>query len=155
MVQNLERSSTHAKLGRAAIGIGSVMLLALAYVLVTVEPAAAAKANCPSGTACVWRDLNCESASSGSNYREFSQYISDYRSYNYRNTSSNVNDTITGVMNNGNFESVRWYIDFYQLGAYFTLPINTGDCDLGNGTGGAPSGFNNRITSGAFSSFYS
>jgi len=133
--------------------LGTLVLILVSLLVAGVRPAEAAPGDCPSGKACLWRDLNCQTASSGANYYGFNQYDYNLSQRNYLNTTSNVNDTATGVRNSGNFESVRYYKDIFKGGSYITYATGTSDCDLGDGVG-VTGDWNNSISSGYFSTYW-
>ncbi|MDM7888108.1 peptidase inhibitor family I36 protein [Curtobacterium sp. RHCJP20] len=101
-------------------------------------PANAAASDCPSGAACAWITSNFAGTELG-----FQQSIKDYTPYGY-------NDNISSVYNNGNASTVRFYKDANYKGQSFALAIKTGDGNLNNDDGLAPTGFNDKISSGRF-----
>lgn len=113
------------------VGVSGAALLAAA-------PANAAASDCPSGAACAWITSNFGGTELG-----FKQSISNYDDYGY-------NDNISSVYNNGNVSTVRFYKDAGYKGASFALAIKTGDGNLNNDAGLAPTGFNDEISSGRF-----
>jgi hypothetical protein len=136
-----------AGLPRVLALLGALLLLAASLVLVAERPAQAAHTNCPSGYSCLWRDLNCVTAGSGSNYYKI--FTGVYQVGSYENSGGSANDTATGVKNAGNFDSVNWYENINSGGSYFTLAPGQYDCDLGDGVT-LDSFWNNRISSGKF-----
>lgn len=106
--------------------------------LLSAAPANAAASACPSGAACAWIVSNFEGAHLG-----FQNSIENYRDYGF-------NDAISSVYNNGNSSVVRFYKDKTWKGASFPLARGTGDGNLNNAAGFAPTGFNDVISSGKF-----
>ncbi len=135
--------------------ITSITLAAAAILLslAVATPAHAAASDCPSGSACIWREASYVTGSSGTNYLSFSQYQANYVSVQYRDRVSG-NDTADSVYNNGNYESTRWYEHWFHGGSYFTLPRKVGDSDLNNTTGAVASNWHDRISSAYFASFW-
>jgi hypothetical protein len=126
----------------------------VAATLLGAAPAYAGTGNCPSGSACVWKDTNYKTAGSDTNYKSFGQYIWGYYQYSWGSGAGNINDNVTSLYNNGNLDSTRWYQDILGGGPYFSLAKKTGDGSLANAAGNAPSGWNDRISSSYFASFY-
>jgi Peptidase inhibitor family I36 len=106
--------------------------------LLMAAPANAAASDCPSGAACAWITSDFNGTELG-----FQSFIANYGTYGY-------NDSISSVYNNGNQETVRFYKDASYKGASFALAIKTGDGNLNNAEGLAPTGFNDTISSGQF-----
>ena len=125
------------KLTRTISAAAVVVGLTAAGALMAA-PANAAASDCPSGAACAWITSNFSGAELG-----FQNSISDYGKYGY-------NDAISSVYNNGNASTVRFYKNINYKGDSFALAIKTGDGNLNNTAGLAPTGFNDTISSGRF-----
>jgi hypothetical protein len=123
---------------------------------VALAPAASAN-NCPSGNACIWQDPNFVTNGNANAYVKDALYIPVYGSWNYAGTASNAGDSASSVTNVGNFETATFWISpNCPVGTgNFSLVIQSGDGDLTNSTGQAPGGFDNKLSSTAFSSYVS
>lgn len=106
--------------------------------MLMAAPANAASSDCPSGAACAWKTSDFAGAELG-----FQNSISNYSDYGY-------NDAISSVYNNGNASTVRFYKNASYKGDSFALAIKTGDGNLNNAAGLAPTGYNDTISSGRF-----
>lgn len=137
---------------------GLLSLAAVGAVLggtLLVAPAAqAAPSDCPSGSACNWRDASYVTSNSGGALVAFSKYIPDYSTWTFKGTSINANDNSLSFYNNGNYETTYYYTKAYPTAgttARFALAKKTGDGNITN-SDGLVSGQSNTISSGYFSS---
>jgi hypothetical protein len=103
-----------------------------AGTMVGLPTANAALSSCPRGYACGWADdwYNGEVLS-----------FSDSRS-----NFNNMNNRISSIYNNGNYQYVRWYVDVNFVGFNLGQPMGSQIAGL------QPWGFNNSFSSGRFTS---
>lgn len=132
------------KIGAALIACVTMSLGTFAFV----QPAGAT--NCPAGYTCLWRDLSYATDGSTSKRIQFADQIGNFGNYTYSGTFHNAANSASSVSNEGLSNTVRVYSETQFNGPSFALARNTGDGNLTDGSGHAPSGFNNTLESGRF-----
>lgn len=81
----------------------------------------------------------------------FQFYRPSWVGIHYTNTTEEVNNTISSVINNGTTSTAYYYIDGSCNGASFSRVRNGGgDTNLSDSSG--PQGFNNALSSAKFAS---
>lgn len=85
---------------------------------------------------------------------QFYQCYRDLGTARWSGTSISANDAATSVSNKGNFDPAEYWVNATYKGSSFWLPTDTGDGNLGDGSGNVRAGFNNVISSARFSSFF-
>lgn len=133
--------------------VRSRIVLAVVLCAGFVVTSSASATTCPSGHSCLWQDSGYNTNNLTNNRLQFQSYIPQFSDWNYSNTNLNAGNSASSVHNNGNFESAFFYTGNYQGGASFQLPRGETEGDLSNDVGWAPSGFNDDLQSGYFSSF--
>lgn len=140
--------------GRVAALMAS--LIVAAGIVSIAGPAQAATGDCPSGSACIWRDSNYATSGVGSALVKFAMYIPDYGTWNYAGTSLNGGNSATSVYNNGNSQNTYYFDNnnptdrnTYQ----FVLSIKTGDARVYDTVGNVQSKPDNTLSAGYFSSY--
>ena len=125
----------------------------IAGSLALAAPASAAPADCPTGASCNYEHYGFQVNNLiGPGYFNFNQYVSNMQGYGFTPDGYAVNDHIQAVYNNGQYQTCYWYVDAYEGGAYFYLPIHGYNSALASNAGPGY-GFANQISSGYFSAF--
>jgi hypothetical protein len=137
---------------KRALRTGAALAAILCVGLVMTGPASA-DTTCPSGKSCLWQDSGFVTNNLTHNRLQFEFYIPQFSEWNYSGTNIHAENSASSVHNNGNVESAFFYTGNYEGGAVFQLPRGETEGDLSNDTGWAPSGFNDDLQSGYFSSY--
>lgn len=132
----------------AALAASAAMVLG-GFVL--ASPASAT--DCPSGSACIWRDTGYVTGGNTVAYVKWSRYIPNFGGWNYAGTSVDGNNSASSVSNMGNSETTYLYDNTGGTDLAFALAIKTGDANLGDGAGYAPAGHNDTLGAGYFESW--
>lgn len=132
---------------RKVLAGGAAAAVIVAATSLLAAPAQAATSNCPSGAACIWKDLSWQTNGIDAAYVGFQMYIPNYTSWTYNGTAYGANDTATSLYNNGNMSTVTWYRDANKGGWGMSWSIKTGDPDLRD------NGANDAISSGYFAGY--
>ncbi|MGB3376653.1 MAG: peptidase inhibitor family I36 protein [Microbacterium sp.] len=126
MTEVKHRSGECRALG--VLATATVVIASLAIPLAAqAQTPAQAKAVCVSGSTCLWRDNHFETMGYGGRYVNFFYYIPNFASHSYPATPTppNINDSVTSVYNNGNFEYVYLFTGTYLQGSYMVAPIDS------------------------------
>ncbi len=143
---------------RSAWRLSAALVVALSALGGSVLGAGPASATaCPSSYTCTWDGFHYQGNGNTGHYIKFQRYIPDLRSFAYAGTSTSGNDTASSISNNGVSQPSYAFKDLNCNGYGFGLPRGTGDGNLSDSSGrvplGASLGFNNSITSAAFSGY--
>lgn len=130
--------------------VAAAALVALLASVGFAGTASAAAGDCPSTYACIWRDANYVTNGSGVKHVKFFACHHDFRVSSYAGTTINANDSASSVSNRGTQASATFYVDNLYKGTSFTLAKGTGDGNLSDSSGHAPGGFNDKLSSGKF-----
>ncbi len=145
---------THARpLLEKVLRVAAAAFIALVGSVGLAGAASAAAGDCPSTYACIWRDANYVTGTSGTAHVKFHSCHHDFRLSNYAGTTINANDSASSVSNRGTVSSASFYLDTLYAGPSFTLAKGTGDGNLSDSSGNAPGGFNDKLSSAKFVSF--
>jgi hypothetical protein len=97
----------------------------------------------------VWKDIHYVTGGNFDDYFRFGLYVTDFRGFYYRNTTTHPYLNISSAYNGGlSGESVYYYKGINCSGSDFVMQASTGDSDY---TNGSPSGsWNDQTVSGAY-----
>lgn len=131
-----------------------ITMVAGLSLFVVAQPAMAID-GCSSGRACLWEDAGYNTNGNTLGSYSFQFFDSTFHNNTYAGTSITVADMASSVWNQGNSQTVYFYLHVGCDGPpLFTIPpLGNGDGNLNNGTGYAPAGFNDALSSGAFSGY--
>ena len=135
---------------RSVVGLFVASALALGGSVGLAGSAVAATSDCPVGYACQWRDTGYRSGTAEAAYFSFYECQYDFSVRTYGGVLSG-NMSVTSISNRGRYDRVYYYVsESYHAPIAFSLAIGTGDGNLGDSSGHAPAGFNDRLDSGRF-----
>lgn len=121
------------------------VLAGLTGATLAAAPAVAAPTGCPSGATCLWKDSNYLTNGSVWQNQYYQYSIPNFANYNYNGTNINLNDSVSSVYNNGNYETAYLYNYSPRSAVAFVQQIKTG-------TALVSSQWNDQLSSGWFQS---
>lgn len=135
--------------GAAAAALTGTLLAGMPAEAATTTVTPAATPYCPTGYACMWRDIHYVTDGNAGHYFKMYYYAPDLSAFYYSGTGYNVNKSISSEFNAGTGgDPVYYYKGKNCTSSTFSSAAGTGDSDF---TNGSPSGnFNDAVQSASF-----
>jgi hypothetical protein len=135
-------------MARRLVSVLAAAVVAAGSLVAVAEPVSATIPYCPSGWACLWKDIHYSTAGSAANYFANNGSVRNLGNWSYPGGNGTVWRSASSEYNSSTTQYVYYYKGASCTGAGFSSVPQSGDSDFTNGS--PPGDFQDAIESMAF-----